>query len=63
MLQPKDIIFTVAPKFVNLFYQYKVKTINFHKKFTELDISANRKNDYFFLYDFAILEIDTEDNL
>lgn len=26
-------------------------------------MTENRTNDYFFLYDFAVLEIDTKDNL
>lgn len=61
---PKKITFTPAPQFVWPFEKYTVKKAYYHQKFKDCDTSAeDRENDYFYIYDFAVLEIETVDNL
>lgn len=55
--EPKSIAFTPAPDFFDLFGKYKVRKAYYPSSFKE----GSKQS--FYLYDFAILELDTTDNL
>lgn len=47
-----------------MFTKYRAKKIFYNDKFKECDLKIEGgKNDYFFLYNFAVIELDTSDNL
>lgn len=58
-----QIFFTPSPDYLEVDAKYKVKNVYYHRKFKESDLKNNRANDYFFIYDFALMELDTTDNL
>lgn len=62
--QYKTISFTPAPQFSWPFQKYKTKKVYYPDEFKKSDQRAKtRENDYLYLYDFAVIELDTTDNL
>lgn len=62
--QFERISFTPAQLFCWPRQHYRAKAVYYHDKFTKSDLRAyGRNNDYFYLYDFAVIELDTADNL
>lgn len=59
----EDISFTPAPLFPMKVGAYKAKRIYYNTKFSDHDLVRQRNIENFYRYDYAIIELDTNQNL